>query len=78
MSQQVGQFTTPEVNGPWNGWCGSCSPMADVNGDNIWEATIELPAGTWLYKFSADSWNTQENLPVGSSCTETSSGFTNR
>ncbi|MFM7726131.1 MAG: hypothetical protein ACKO7B_05490, partial [Flavobacteriales bacterium] len=38
MSQQSG-FTTPEVNGSFNNWCGNCFPMSDVNGDNIWEAT---------------------------------------
>ena len=28
-------FTTPEVNGNFNGWCGSCASMTDANGDNI-------------------------------------------
>ena len=30
-------FTTPEVNGDFNGWCGSCASMTDANGDNIWD-----------------------------------------
>jgi hypothetical protein len=77
MSQQSG-FTTPEVNGSFNNWCGNCFPMTDVDGDNIWEATTDLPAGTIEYKFSADGWGSQENLIAGSSCTVTNFGFTNR
>ena len=77
MSQQSG-FTTPEVNGSFNGWCGGCFPMTDADGDNIWEATTDLPAGNYEYKFAADSWFTQENLLQGSACTVTNFGFTNR
>jgi hypothetical protein len=77
MSQQSG-FTTPEVNGSFNSWCGNCFPMTDVDGDNIWEATTDLPAGTIEFKFSADGWGSQETLIAGSSCTVTNFGFTNR
>ena len=35
-------FTTPEVNGTFNGWCGSCAAMSDPDGDNIWDVTIDL------------------------------------
>jgi hypothetical protein len=77
MTLQSG-FTTPEVNGTFNTWCGSCFAMTDANSDGIWEATTDLAAGTYEYKFSADSWTTQENLLAGSSCTVTNSGFTNR
>jgi hypothetical protein len=41
MSQQSG-FTTPEVNGTFNGCGGNCFQMSDVDGDNIWEATADL------------------------------------
>ena len=77
MSQQSG-FTTPEVNGSFNSWCGNCFPMTDVDGDNIWEATTDLAAGTIEFKFSADNWTTQETLIAGSSCTVTNFGYTNR
>ncbi|MFM7234659.1 MAG: T9SS type A sorting domain-containing protein [Flavobacteriales bacterium] len=77
MSQQSG-FTTPEVNGSFNNWCGNCFPMSDANGDNIWEATTDLPAGTYEFKFSADNWGSQETLLAGTACTVTSFGFTNR
>jgi hypothetical protein len=77
MSQQSG-FTTPEVNGSFNNWCGNCFQMTDVDGDNIWEATTDLAAGTYEFKFSADNWGIQETLLQGSACTVTNFGFTNR
>ena len=77
MANQTG-FTTPEVNGTFNGWCGNCNPMTDANADGVWETTLNLPAGTYEYKFAADAWTTQENLTAGSSCTVTNGGFTNR
>jgi hypothetical protein len=77
MSQQTG-FTTPEVNGTFNGWCGSCNAMTDLDGDNIWETTLPLPQGSYEFKFSADAWGSQENLTPGTSCTVSNGGFTNR
>ena len=77
MSQQT-DFTVPEVNGSFNEWCGNCFPMTDADGDNIWEATTDLAAGTYEYKFSADAWGSQETLLAGSACTVTNFGFTNR
>jgi 1,4-alpha-glucan branching enzyme len=74
----VSGFNTPEVNGSFNNWCGNCFQMADPDGDNIWEATTSLAAGTYQYKFSYDNWAGQETLLQGSSCTVTSFGFTNR
>jgi|694.fasta_scaffold26794_3 1,4-alpha-glucan branching enzyme len=77
MANQTG-FTTPEVNGTFNGWCGNCNPMTDANADGIWETTLNLPAGTYEYKFAADAWTTQESLTPGSSCTITTGANTNR
>ena len=78
MSQYTGTFTTPEVNGTFNGWCGNCNAMSDADGDNIWEVTLNLPEGNYEYKFAHDAWTGQENLNSGSSCTVTNNGFTNR
>ena len=74
----VSGYTTPEVNGTFNGWCGSCNPMNDTNNDGIWETTIDLPSGYFEYKFSSDNWSQQESLSAGSSCTATTGEFTNR
>ena len=71
-------FTTPEVNGTFNGWCGSCAAMSDPDGDNIWDVTIDLASGNYEFKFSADNWGIQETLLTGSWCTVTNWGFTNR
>lgn len=77
MSTVAEAYTTPEVNGIFNGWCGGCAPMTNVGGD-VWEITIALEPGTYVYKFAADSWNIQENLTPGDPCTATADGFTNR
>jgi hypothetical protein len=78
MAQVTDVYTAPEVNGTFNGWCGGCAPMTDADGDNIWEITIALEPGAYEYKFAADTWNIQENLPAGSACTITTGAFTNR
>lgn len=77
MTQQTG-FTIPEVNGSFNGWCGSCNPLTDVNLDGIWETTILLAAGSYEYKFSHDAWTGQEALLQGAPCTVSAFGYTNR
>jgi len=69
---------TPEVNGTFNNWCGSCAPMSDEDGDGIWERTIDLAAGNYEYKFSYSNWSGQEYLSPGTTCTVTVGEFTNR
>ncbi|MBM3411274.1 MAG: hypothetical protein FJY18_06555, partial [Bacteroidetes bacterium] len=71
-------YTTVNVNGTFNGWCGACNPLSDANNDSIWEVTLPLPAGVIEYKFTVDGWTSQENLTPGGSCVLTTSGFTNR
>ncbi|NND77952.1 MAG: T9SS type A sorting domain-containing protein [Flavobacteriales bacterium] len=79
MSEVTATFTTPEWNSELNGWCGSCTPMSDLDGDNVWEVSVMMPVGEEIeYKFSADTWNIQEELTPGSSCTMTTGIFTNR
>jgi hypothetical protein len=77
MSQQTG-FTTPEVNGTFNGWCGNCNPMTDANADGIYEVTVPLSSDSIEYKFTVDGWNASESFNGGESCTKTTGGFTNR
>ncbi len=78
MNEVLEPYTTPEVNGTFNGWCGGCAPMADPDGDNVWELTIPLAAGSYEYKFAYDAWAGQETLTEGDPCTITAFGFTNR
>ena len=78
MNQYAGSFTTPEVNGQFNGWCGNCNVMTDADMDGIWEVTLPITADSTEYKFSHDNWTGQENFVGGEACTKTDGGFTNR
>lgn len=78
MNQYGGAFTTPEVNGTFNGWCGSCNAMSDANNDGIWDVTLPLSQGQIEYKFSHDGWAGQESLTPNTPCVLTTGGFTNR
>ena len=77
MSNYTGSFTTVNVNGDFNGWCGACNPLTDM-GSGIWEVTLPIAADSMDYKFTVDGWNDQENFAGGESCTKTKGGFTNR
>lgn len=79
MNEYTGSFTTPEINGTFNNWCGNCAPMSDTDNDNIWEITINLPLGDTIeYKFSHDNWTGQEMNDSTGSCTNGNGQFTNR
>lgn len=79
MSQYTGPaFTTVNLNGTFNGWCGACNPMTDANMDGIWDVTLPIGPGAIEYKFTLDGWNGQEQFIGGESCTVTNGGFTNR
>jgi hypothetical protein len=79
MSQVSASFTTPELNGTFNGWCGNCNSMSDADGDNIWDITIPLDSGLSIeYKFSADTWSIQEMNDPNASCTNGDTVNTNR
>lgn len=71
-------YTTPEVNGLFNSWCGECNPMNDDDGNCIWTTTIDLSLGMTEFKFSVDNWTNEETLDEGIECTSTTDGFTNR
>ena len=71
-------YSTVYVNGTFNGWCGSCNPMSDPEGDSIWTASLPLTNDSIEYKFTLDGWTNQENFAPGTPGTKTSGGFTNR
>lgn len=68
------------LNGNFNNWCGSCTPMIDANNDNIWEVTAPIGSGAIEYKFTVGGWNDQEMFVGGEPCTITdpSGQYTNR
>ncbi len=60
------------INGTFNEWCGTCSPLDDSDGDGVWVATItNLPLDTFEYKYTIGDWTVQEELTDGSECTQT-------
>ena len=66
------------LNGTFNGWCGSCTPMSDIDMDGVWEVVAPIAAGNIEYKFTVDGWNVSEQFVGGETCTVTNGGFTNR
>ena len=68
-SLQLSPSDVVYLNGGFNNWCGSCNPMSDSDGDNIWELTLILPAGNHEYLFTTNGWNGEiGGAPQGSSC----------
>ncbi len=78
MNDYTGSFTTVNVNGSFNGWCGACNAMADPDMDGVWEVKLPISSDTIEYKFTLDGWTAQENFNPGDPCTVTNFGFTNR
>jgi hypothetical protein len=78
MAGYAGTYSTVNLNGSFNGWCGGCSAMTDPDGDGIYEIAVSLPGDTIEYKFTVDGWTAQEEFVPGTSCTSTIDGFTNR
>lgn len=78
MNSYTGSFTTPELNGDFNSWCGNCDAMTDANNDGIWDIKLGFTQDSIEYKFSHDIWTGQEALTPGDPCTKTTGQFTNR
>jgi hypothetical protein len=79
MSDYTGTIGTGVfLNGTFNNWCGSCTPMTNTSG-SVWEVTVPLSSGAIEYKFTIDGWNDQENFVGGESCVDTNNDeFFNR
>ena len=78
MAGYQGDFNMVNLNGSFNGWCGSCTPMTDEDGDGVFSCDVELNDGAIEYKFTVDGWTDQEMFSVGTPCTVTYDGFTLR
>ena len=67
--QELSDSDVVYVQGTFNAWCGYCNPMSDINEDDIWELTIEIPTGEYEYIFTTQGWDgLQGNAPLGSDC----------
>ncbi len=78
MNAYTGSFNTVYINGDFNGWCGSCNPLTDSDGDGIWTVTLPFTQSSIEYLFTLDGWTHQESFSVGSPCTFTTGPYTNR
>ncbi len=80
MNLYPDSFSIPYVSGTFNNWTDSL-PMVDPDGDNIWEATIPIAEGQYLWKYMLDNWAVQELPQLGpnSACFQPDgNGFINR
>ena len=73
-------FTTTGVfiNGAYNGYCGTCNPMEDLDGDSIYTASLVIPAGPQEFKYTIGAFVDEESLTPGDPCVLTTGAFTNR
>ncbi|MCB0736399.1 MAG: T9SS type A sorting domain-containing protein [Bacteroidetes bacterium] len=78
MNNYLGSYTGIYLNGDFNNWCGTCTPMSDSDNDKVWTVSVPLTADSIEYKFTLDGWTGQEQFAGGESCTKTNGGFTNR
>ena len=78
MNNYSGTFTTVYVSGDFNSWSGNANALSDSDNDGVWTGTISVTADSIEWKYSLDNWAGSEQLTSGSSCTKTTSGFTNR
>ncbi|MEC8634707.1 MAG: hypothetical protein VXY58_02770, partial [Bacteroidota bacterium] len=79
MSEYTGSYGAVNLNGSFNGWCGSCAEMTDDDADGVYELAIELDNEmSYEYKFTLDGWSNQEEFTEGDPCTSTIDGYTNR
>ena len=68
------------TGGTLDGWCGTCTPLADPDGDGVFTATLDLPPGPFEYKFVNGDWSAGElfDPATDGECTLTTGEFTNR
>ena len=78
MSAYSGTFNGVFLNGSFNGWCGYCTAMSDMNGDGIYTRSLMLEPGTYEYKFTVDGWALAETFDGSEPCTSNLFGYINR
>jgi alpha-amylase len=67
------------VAGFGSNWDPGASPMADQDGDNVYELTVMVPPGTYLYKFvNGASWQDKAELPSADCAVNDGNGNYNR
>ena len=57
------------VSGSMDGWCGSCIPLSDADGDDVYSAVVPLaPNADYEYKFLINGWGGDEMNILGTAC----------
>ena len=57
------------VSGSMDGWCGSCIPLSDADGDEVYSAVVPLAPNTdYEYKFLINGWGGDEMNILGTAC----------
>jgi hypothetical protein len=61
-------------------WTPSAGTMEDNDGNGVWQVTVSLPAGTYLYKYiNGNEWGDNEGTALDATCSVTdASGNVNR
>jgi hypothetical protein len=74
------EFGTVFVTGPFCEWCADGFPLADEDGDGVWEGSYDFPAGPLEYKYMVDGFAVQEDLIGDGACAPVTDGveFANR
>jgi alpha-amylase len=68
-----------EEAGFGNDWTPNATMLSDMNGDDIYEITVMVPAGTYQYKFiNGDSWGDKPELPSADCAINDGGGNFNR
>ena len=52
--------------GTFNAWDNGAAPLADPDGDGVWETRLDVPSGRQAYKFvvNGSDWFTDETAPA--------------
>ena len=72
-------FTGVTLAGTFNGWNNGSNPMADDDGDGVYNITVSVTAGAQEYKFLGNGdWGLAESFDGTESCTTDPAEFVNR
>lgn len=78
LSQYEGAYKSVGVFGSFNDWCGTCNPLTDDDGDQVYQGTVSVTTGEIEYKFILDEQAVEETFEPGAACTKTTDIYTNR
>jgi alpha-amylase len=61
----AGNFQAAVVGQTWTDWTPGITILDDANMDGVYELTVQLPAGTYEYKYvNGTAWGADEGVPA--------------